>query len=283
MTTLSTSAGTVAYDSRGSGDPVVLLPSGGHEQHDYDEIRELLPSGFRSIGVDWPGHGRSPAGTAPSTELRLAQIIEELLESLTPGGAVLVGNSVGGNVAVRLAIRRPDLVKGLVIIDGGGFEGSRLSGRVFCALMSRRWFARRVYPLFSRAYMRPRTAADHRARASAIAITRTAPGVRAVTEMWHSFNLPEHDLRTQAGKITAPTVLAWGRHDPVLPLRAAETARGLIPGSRLVVIDSGHLPHTTCPAAVAAELTLLANTAFGTGSRVNEAHYNPPVMKEQQQ
>jgi pimeloyl-ACP methyl ester carboxylesterase len=282
MTTLSTSAGTVAYDSRGSGDPVVLLPSGGHEQHDYDEIRELLPGGFRSIGVDWPGHGRSPAGTVPSTELRLAQIIEELLESLTPDGAVLVGNSVGGNVAVRLAIRRPDLVKGLMIIDGGGFEGSRLSGRVFCALMSRPWFARRVYPLFSRAYMRPRTAADHRARASAIAITRTAPGVRAVTEIWHSFNLPEHDLRAQAGKITAPTVLAWGRHDPVLPLRAAWTARDLIPGSRLVVIDSGHLPHTTSPAAVAAELISLANTAFDGGSRVNDAQYDPPTTREQQ-
>ena len=282
MTTLSTSAGTVAYDSRGSGDPVVLLPSGGHEQHDYDEIRELLPGGFRSIGVDWPGHGRSPAGTAPSTELRLAQIIEELLESLTPDGAVLVGNSVGGNVAVRLAIRRPDLVKGLMIIDGGGFEGSRLSGRVFCALMSRPRFARRIYPLFSWAYMRPRTAADHRARASAIAITRTTPGVRAVTEIWGSFNLPEHDLRAQAGKITAPTVLVWGRHDPVLALRAAETARDLIPGSRLVVIESGHLPHTTSPAAVAAELTSLANTAFDTGSRANDTQHSPPATKEQE-
>ena len=137
MSILSTSAGTVAYDSHGSGDPIVLLPSGGHEHHDYDEIRTLLPGGFRSIGVDWPGHGMSPAGTAPSTELRLAQIVEELLDSLTPAGAVLVGNSVGGNVAARLAIRRPDLVKGLMIIDGGGFEGSQLSGRVFCALMSR--------------------------------------------------------------------------------------------------------------------------------------------------
>jgi pimeloyl-ACP methyl ester carboxylesterase len=281
MTTLSTSAGTVAYDSRGSGDPVVLLPSGGHEQHDYDEIRELLPGGFRSIGVDWPGHGRSPAGTAPTTELRLAQIIEELLDSLTPDGAVLAGNSVGGNVAVRLAIRRPDLVKGLMIIDGGGFEGSRLSGRVFCALMSRPWFARRVYPLFSRAYVRPRTAADHRARAGAIATTRTARGVRAITEIWSSFTLPEHDLRAQAGKITAPTVLIWGRHDPVLPLRAAQTARDLIPGSRLVVIDSGHLPHTTSPAAVAAELTTLANAAFDAGNQVNDARYNPPATRGQ--
>jgi pimeloyl-ACP methyl ester carboxylesterase len=206
MTILSTSAGAVAYDSHGSGDPIVLLPSGGHEHHDYDEIRELLPGGLRSIGVDWPGHGRSPSGTAPSTELRLTQIVEELLDSLTPAGAVLVGNSVGGNVAARLAIRRPDLV-----------------------------------------------------------------------------NLPEHDLRGQAGAITVPTVLIWGRHDPVLPLRAAETARDLIPGSRLVVIESGHLPHTTSPAAVAAELTSLANTAFDVGSRTNDTQYTPPDALEQEQ
>ena len=283
MTTLSTSAGTVAYDSRGSGDPVVLLPSGGHDQHDYDEIRELLPGGLLSIGVDWPGHGQSPAGTAPSTELRLAQITEELLESLTPGGAVLAGNSIGGNVAARLAIRRPDLVKGLMIIDGGGFEESRLTARVFCALMSRPRFARSVYPLFSRAYTRPRTAADRRARADAIAITRTAPGVLAVTQIWRSFTLPEHDLRAQAGKITVPTVLVWGRYDPVLPLRVGEVARDLIPGSRLVVIDSGHLPHTTSPAAVAAELTTLANAAFGRDGRADHAPDNPPATRGQRQ
>jgi pimeloyl-ACP methyl ester carboxylesterase len=283
MTTLSTSAGTVAYDSHGSGAPIVLLPSGGHDFHDYDEIRKLLPDGFRSIGVDWPGHGRSPAGTAPSTELRLAQIVEELLESLTPDGAVLVGNSVGGNVAARLAIRRPDLVRGLMIIDGGGFEGSTLAGRVFCALMSRPWFVRLIYPLFSQAYMRPRTTADHRARASAIAITRTTPGVTAVTEIWHSFSLPEHDLRAEAGRITAPAVLVWGRHDPVLSFRSAETARDLIPGSRLVVIESGHLPYTTNPAAVAAELTELANVAFDHKISANDAQYRPSATKEQQQ
>ena len=281
MPTMSTSAGSVAYDSRGSGDPIVLLPSGGHDHHDYDEIRERLPGRLRSIGIDWPGHGRSPAGTEPVTELRLAQIVEEFLDSLTPGGAVLVGNSVGGNVAARLAIRRPDLVKGLVIIDGGGFEGPGLAGRVFCALMSRPGFARRIYPLFSRAYTRPRTAADRRARASAIATTRTTPGLTAVTEIWRSFSFPEHDLRAQAGRITAPTVLVWGRHDPVLPLRAADTAQELIPGSRLVAIDSGHLPHTTSPAAVAAELISLANSAFDSDGQTSDTPHRPTAGKEQ--
>ena len=283
MPTRSTSAGSVAYDSRGSGDPIVLLPSGGHDHHDYDEIRELLPGRLRSIGIDWPGHGRSPAGTAPVTELRLAQIVEEFLDSVTPGGAVLVGNSVGGNVAARLAIRRPELVKGLMIIDGGGFEGSGLSGRVFCALMSRPGFARRIYPLFSRAYTRPRTAADRRARASAISTTRTTAGLTAVTEIWRSFSFPEHDLRAQAGRITAPTVLVWGRHDPVLSLRAGETAQELIPGSRLVAIDSGHLPHTTNPAAVAAELISLASSAFDSDGQASDIPHRPTAGKEQSQ
>jgi pimeloyl-ACP methyl ester carboxylesterase len=275
MRTISTSAGSVACDSRGDGDPIVLLPGGGHDRHDYDEVRDLLPGRFRSIGIDWPGHGQSPAGTAPATELRLAQIVEELLDSLTPDGAVLVGNSVGGNVAARLAIRRPGLVKGLVIIDGGGFEGSGSAsgalGRVFSTLMSRPGFVRRIYPLFSRAYMRPRTAADHRARAGAIATTRSAAGLTAVTEVWRSFLLPEHDLRAQAGRITAPTVLIWGRHDPVLPPAAGETARDLIAGSRLVVIESGHSPHTTNPAAVVAELVKVADAAFATDSQTSDA------------
>ena len=48
-----------------------------------------------------------------------------------------------------------------------------------------------------------------------------------------------------------------------------------------MVVDSGHLPHTTSPASVAAELTSLANTAFDGSSRLNDAHYNPRATKEQ--
>ena len=78
-------------------------------------------------------------------------------------------------------------------------------------------------------------------------------------------------------------MLIWGRHDPVLSLRAGETARELIPGSRLVVIESGHLPHTTSPAAVAAELIPLANSAFGSESRTSDTAHGPTAEKEHSQ
>jgi pimeloyl-ACP methyl ester carboxylesterase len=64
--------------------------------------------------------------------------------------------------------------------------------------------------------MRCRTDADRRARAAAIATSRSPAGVTAMSEMWGSFTLPGHDLRTRAGTISAPTVIVWGRHDPVL-------------------------------------------------------------------
>ncbi|WUJ69499.1 alpha/beta hydrolase [Kribbella soli] len=267
MDTIVTSAGEIAYDVQGAGPTVVLLPSGGHRRRDYDEVRGLLPERFRSISIDWPGHGESAASA--SNELDLTDLVEEILNELAPDGAVLVGNSIGGNVATRLAVRRPDLVRGLMIIDGGGFEAAQLSSRVFCTMMSRPWFVRLIYPGFSWWYMRSRTSADRRARADAIATTRTAPGRRAVAQMWHSFTLPGHDLRDQAGQITAPTVVIWGRQDPVLPLAAARAAHELIPESKLVVIDSGHSPHTSNPGAVAEQLTLLLATAFDAESEIN--------------
>jgi pimeloyl-ACP methyl ester carboxylesterase len=262
MDFLETSAGTVAYDVRGEGPPVVLLPSGAHDHHDYDELRSLLPGRFRSISLDWPGHGESPAGRGPASAMRFADLTEEVVGRLAPGGAVVVGNSVGGFAAARLAIRRPELVKGLVIVDGGGFIGRPPHVRAFCALMAQPWFLRRIYPAFAARYMRARTEADRRALRTGVATTRRDPGLRTVASLWRSFASPEHDLRSAARGITAPTLLIWGRRDPVIPVRVGVGLASLIPHARLEVLDTGHVPHTSDPPAFASLLIPFADNAF---------------------
>lgn len=263
MTTLETSTGPIAYDTRGEGPAtIVLLPSGGHDHRDYDELRALLPPSLRTISLDWPAHGASPPGEGPASAMRFADVAEELVAELAPQGAVVVGNSVGGFAAARLAIRRPELVKGLMVIDGGGFAGRPPQARAFCALMARPWFLRRIYPAFSAGYMRARSDADRRARERALAIVRAEPGLQAVSELWRSFASPEHDLRREAPSITAPTLLLWGSRDPVIPARIGKRAAAAIPHSRLVVLDTGHLPYTTDPAGVAAELLPFAEGVF---------------------
>jgi pimeloyl-ACP methyl ester carboxylesterase len=262
MTLLETSAGEIAYDELGDGAPLVLLPSGAHERRDFDELRALLPPRFRSIAVDWPGHGESPAAPGPSSAMAFADAAEAAVEALAPGGAVVLGNSVGGFSAARLALRRPELVRGLVLVDAGGFAMRTPLVRGFCAAMSRPAFLRRVYPSFAKRYMRPRTAADRRALAAAIATTRRDPGLGTVCELWGSFAAPEHDLRRDAASIAAPTLVVWGRHDPVIPLRVGRKVADSIPNAELLVLDSGHLPHTTDPDGFAAALVPFADAAF---------------------
>jgi pimeloyl-ACP methyl ester carboxylesterase len=263
MPTLEISSGSIAYDEQGSGETIVMLPSGAHDRHDFDELRALIPTSFRTIALDWPAHGESPAGAGPGSAMHMADVAEQAVAQLAPQGAIVLGNSIGGFAATRMAIRRPELVKGLVIVDGGGFAGRPPHVRLFCALMSRQRFLRAIYPAFSRQYMRARTDADRRARATAIATTRTPAGLRALSELWRSFASPEHDLRSEAPAITAPTLLIWGRRDPVIPPRFARRAAQAIAGSELVLLDTGHLPHTSDPEGFAEHLLPFLKRAVG--------------------
>ena len=262
MPLLDTPAGQVAYDEQGSGDTLVLLSSGAHDRHDFDELRALIPPRLRTIAIDWPGHGESPPADVPASAMHLADVAEHAVERLAPDGAIVLGNSVGGFSAARLAIRRPELVRGLVIVDGGGFAGRPPHVRAFCALMSKPGFLRAIYPAFSSRYMRVRTPADRRARDTGVRTTRRDPGLRAVSELWRSFASPEHDLRSEAHTIAAPTLVVWGRHDPVIPLKVGRRIAATIPGAELVVFDSGHVPHTTDPQGFADTLIPFADAAF---------------------
>jgi pimeloyl-ACP methyl ester carboxylesterase len=137
---LDTTSGPIAYDDPGDPQaiPAFLLSSGAHDRHDWDELRALLPERFRTIALDWPSHGDSPPGEGPLSAMQIADVTEQAVAQLAPEGALVIGNSVGGFAATRLAIRRPELVKGLVIVDGGGFAGRSPLVRAFCALMARR-------------------------------------------------------------------------------------------------------------------------------------------------
>jgi len=266
MALLETASGQIAYDERGAGDPLVLLSSGAHDRHDWDGLRGLLPPRFRSVAPDWPGHGESPLGNRPATAMHFADVAEELVERLAPEGAVLVGNSVGGFAAARLAICRPELVRGLVLVDSGGFLGRPPQVRAFCALMARPRFLRAIYPWFANRYMRPRSDEDRRVRDLGVATTREDPGLRAVSELWGSFASPEHDLRAEATAISAPTLILWGKRDPVIPLKVGRRLATTIPGAELTVFDTGHAPAVSDPEGFAARLVPFAEAAFDSAT-----------------
>lgn len=249
MPMIRTSQGAIAYERRGAGPAVVLLHGNAHDRHDYDAVIPALARELTVFAVDWPGCGESPAPAEPraSTACGLAALLPEIVAGLGAVPAILIGNSVGGFSAARLALTHPALVRALVLVDSGGFTAHNVLSRLFCRVKGTELVSRLVAERFPRFYLRRRTPTVEAMLARARTHARNPAGIAIDAAIWRSFATPEHDLRAQAAAIRVPTLLVWGRHDPVLPLRDAEVARRALPRAGYVVLDTGHVPFAEDP------------------------------------
>lgn len=114
------------YTKSGSGAPVVFIHGWACDSHDWSAQIPEFEKKFTVIAPDMRGHGRSevtPSGTYMPTALS-ADVIA-LLEAEAGGQkAVLIGHSMGGQIAARVASERPDLVEAVVSVDGAlGWDG----------------------------------------------------------------------------------------------------------------------------------------------------------------
>ncbi|MBJ7330531.1 MAG: alpha/beta fold hydrolase [Solirubrobacteraceae bacterium] len=249
MPQVETRSGAIAYREQGSGPPVVLLPSGAHTMRDFDPIAPAL-AGYRTIAIDWPGHGASgPPADGAASPTGFADAAEDVVAELAPEGAVVLGNSVGGFSAARMAIRRPELVRALVLVDTGGFLPRSLQVRAFCAVMGRPALLRRIYPQFATRYMRAQRAEDRHILEATLADMRDPTLVQTVASLWRGFAGPEHDLRADIGRITAPTLVVWGTKDPVIPVKVGREIAAQLPDARMLEFPTGHVPFASAPEA----------------------------------
>ncbi|BCJ33518.1 2-succinyl-6-hydroxy-2,4-cyclohexadiene-1-carboxy late synthase [Actinocatenispora thailandica] len=249
MPSLQTSAGRVAYSDTGAGPLLVLLHATLHDRHDFDPVLPALATRHRVIAVDWPGHGDSDAdaGGRPVTAPLLADVLEEVVLAQDLRGLRLIGNSVGGFAAARLAIRHPDRVTGLVLVDSGGFAGHDPVSRTLFRAIGTPAIAKRLMPRFVPGYMKPRTASDREIVARTVARARTGAGAALAASMWRSFATAEHDLHGQADRLTAPTMIVWGRRDTAAPLRAGRATHRYLPNATMEVLDTGHVVFSSDP------------------------------------
>ena len=151
------------------------------------------------------------------------------------GPCVLVGNSFGGHVALRLAIEEPELVRGLVLAGSSGLIEKSIVADVQIR-PSREWLGRKVGELFfDQRFMRE---AD---LDRAYAELTDRHGARAMVKLSRSAR--RDVLREQIARIVAPTLLIWGKQDVVTPMEAALGFAERIGPSRLVVYERcGHVP-----------------------------------------
>jgi 2-hydroxy-6-oxonona-2,4-dienedioate hydrolase len=159
--------------------------------------------------------------------------------------AVLVGNSFGGHVALRVAIEAPELVGGLVLAGSSGLQEKSMVSDVQMR-PSRAWLARKIAELFHNPEQNMRDADVDRAHRE----LSERGGARAMVRLSRSAR--KNHLGDRIARIKAPTLLIWGRYDIVTPPAAARQFRAGIRDSRLAWLEEcGHAPMIEKPAEFA--------------------------------
>jgi pimeloyl-ACP methyl ester carboxylesterase len=105
------------WAEQGSGEPLVLLHGGLTDARFFSRNVPALAERFRVYTPDARGHGHTPDRPGPITAELLAQDAAAFLDSVVGGPAHLAGHSMGGCTALDIALRRPDLVRRLILIS----------------------------------------------------------------------------------------------------------------------------------------------------------------------
>lgn len=250
----------VAWFEVGRGTPVILIHGLGDDHRAWRRVVSPLMLDRQLLLYDFRGHGGTTLGTPDGTLDQMAGDLVGLLRARGLDGAVLVGFSLGGTIAMQAALDAPDLVLGLVLVA----TSSRINGA------AREWYLERARLVEDadpgmRAVLDRDTEEVYRHRRSEIPdglrIRRSAtmaPGgyanaCRAMAA------LREAPLDDRLPEISVPTLVVAGDADQYCPPRAGEIMAARIRGSELRVIpDSGHPLPVERPVEVARAITDVA-------------------------
>ena len=246
--------GRLFVDVQGEGPPIVLWPSLLCSAAMWSTIPQELARSHRVISIDGPGHGRSSRVRAPYTLDDNVDAALAVLDACGVGRAVWCGLSWGGMVGMRLAIRAPQRVSGLVLVDSHADreEPEKLPGYRPMALISR--VLGPIPPLLDR--LEPIYFSPHTRRANRAVVDAFRRGVAAMDRdsIRHAVDaviVHRDDVRAQLSHVDVPTLAIVGEDDVATPRSRSEDIVAAIRGARLVQVPrAGHLSAWEQPEAV---------------------------------
>ena len=236
------------------GRPVVaFIHALGADFRIWDDVAARLQgAGYATLLYDLRGHGLSDLGTPPR---RIDDHVDDLLgllEAFAIPQAHIAGVSVGGQIALGLAGRRPQAILSLALCCTGARIGTPEAWNARIAAVEgggvasvaeavlQRWFPPAEY---SRDGALPAMCRNMLSRSSAAGYNATCVALR------------DSDLTAAARAIAAPTLCVGGEFDTSTPPAMVRELVGLIPGARYVEIaGAGHLPCLQAPQALSREL-----------------------------
>ena len=246
---------------RDEGDPalplLVLLHGFGDSSTSWEGWVRELKTQFHIVSVDFPGHGltRAPQGSQLNAEA-LADFVDTFAAALELPTFAVAGNSMGGGAAWQLAVRHPQRVHALILLDAAGFPNDKPPGEVPLAFKILRYPIGRT--LLSKIDNRPlieeglKTDVYDKSLITPFVVDRwaefqRAPGHRPIL-MGINLDWGATPTATLLSAIKVPTLILWGENDPLIEPNAAKKFAAAIRASELIMYPRvGHLPQLEIP------------------------------------
>jgi len=236
---------------QGNGPALVLLHAFPVDARMWQGQLADLSSRFRVIAPDFGGFGQSPLA-GPFTVGSMADDIHQLLHGLGAPPCVLAGISMGGYVAMQIARKYPQDLRGLILVDtkDTADTAEQRENRTRMIEVARTRGSTAVADLMFPKMLSPDTV-DHRPEQA-----------RFLRQMMESCPAPtiEHalaalrdrpDMSEELPKIATPTLIVVGDADSITPISVAEAMQRKIPGAKLAVINgAGHMSPLEQPSQV---------------------------------
>jgi pimeloyl-ACP methyl ester carboxylesterase len=248
----------VNYVEIGEGEPVLFVHGISGCWQNWLENLPHFGAGHRAIALDLPGFGASPM---PSWEIDMpayGRLIHDFCEKLGVERATLVGNSMGGFIAVEAVTAGPGRFERLALVSAAGIHNT-WNPQLRATVTAWAWkrfgphFARRGQAIVSRPRARqvvfgPFVRYPGRLREDLL-LEQIRGGLTKADGFGDALQaLIRHDIRERLGDISIPTLVVGGLSDRVIPVAAAISYHRRIPGSRLEVFErTGHVAQLERP------------------------------------
>ncbi len=251
----------ISYLTAGEGPPLVLLHGAGDNALDWRWVLPALAQKHRIYAPDLPGSDDSAKPPADYSPAFFERVVAGFLDTLGIERATTVGHSLGGLVALRLALSEPARVGALVLVDAAGL--GRAINPVFTSVnvpflgeAALPWWRtpagayRRAWDRATLLFARP-TDVPREWLAEQCRLAQSPGYLEAHLSALRALVSPvgqREVLLDRLPLLEVPTLLVWGERDRVLPeSQARDAVSRLRKGSLVVIPGCGHTPHIECP------------------------------------
>lgn len=208
------------YQEKGTGEPFIFLHGNGENSSYFGNQINYFQRKYRVIALDTRGHGKSPRGDAPFTIEQFSCDLYDFMNAHQIPSAIILGFSDGANIAMKFAMKHPDMVKAL-ILNGGNLNPKGVK----------------------RATQLPIEIGYKIARHFAAKSPDAGKNAEMLGLMVNDPNIEPHEL----SQITMPTLVICGTNDMIKESHTKEIAENL-PDAVLTILKGTHFIANKCPA-----------------------------------